>query len=103
LSAAAAPRLLFSPQEWKFGMIIQGAKIQADVVVTNREPVALTVTFLPTCTCLEVIPGAQSIPAGGRASFSMRYDSIDDRGLTIKGYRVGTDLTGAPPLFYLLR
>ena len=84
-------------------MIVQGAKIQADVVVTNNEPVAVTVTFLPTCTCVEVTPGSQSIPAGGRASFSMRYDSIDDRGLTIKGYLVSTDLTAASPLYYLLR
>ena len=84
-------------------MIVQGAKIQADVVVTNNEPVAVTVTFLPTCTCVEVTPGSQSIPAGGRASFSMRYDSIDDRGLTIKGYLVSTDLTAALPLHYLLR
>jgi cytochrome c biogenesis protein CcdA len=103
LPAAPAPRLGFSPEEWKFGMIVQGAKIQADVLVTNREPVAVTVTFLPTCTCLEVIPGRQLIPAGGRATFSMRYDSIDDRGITIKGYLVTTDIAGAAPLHYLLR
>ena len=84
-------------------MIVQGAKIQADVLVTNNEGGPVTVTFLPTCTCLTVTPGAQSIPAGGRGSFSLRYDSIDDRGITIKGYLVTTDIAGAAPLHYLLR
>jgi hypothetical protein len=103
LTAAPAPRLLFSPPEWKFGMIVQGTKIQADVAVTNGEPVAVTVTFLPTCTCVEVTPASQSIPAGGRAVFSLRYDSVDDQGLTTRGYRVKTDLAGAPPLYFLVR
>ena len=84
-------------------MIVQGAKIQSEVQVTNGEPVAVTVTFLPTCTCLEVTPGSQSIPAGRRASFAMSYDSTDDRGITIKGYLVSTDLAGAQPLHYLVR
>ena len=29
LPAAPSPRLVFSPEEWKFGMIIQGATIRA--------------------------------------------------------------------------
>ena len=103
LPAAPLPRLVFSPGEWKFGMIIQGAKIQADVQVTNNESVAVTVTFLPACTCSTVIPASRSIPAAGRASFSMQYDSVDDRGITIKGYLVTTDLPGAAPMHYLLR
>ena len=103
LSAAPAPRLAFAPEEWKFGMIIQGATITGDVLVTNNEPVAVTVTFVPTCTCVTVTPGSRSIPAGGRAAFSIRYDSIDDRGITTKGYLVTTDLPGAVPLHYLLQ
>ena len=71
--------------------------------MTNHETVAVTVTFVPTCTCVTVTPGSQSIPAGGRASFSMRYDSTDDRGITIKGYLVTTDLPGAASLHYFLR
>jgi cytochrome c biogenesis protein CcdA len=100
---SAAPRLQFAPPEWKFGMILQGTVIQQDLEVTNGEPVAVTVTLVPTCTCNTVTPGFQVIPAGARAVFHLRYDSADDRGITIRSFLVTTDLPAAPPLHYWLR
>jgi cytochrome c biogenesis protein CcdA len=104
LCAQAAPALTFSPPEWKFGMIIQGARIQGAVTVTNHEKRPLMVSFIPTCTCVTVTPASQGIPAGGEAVFQMSYDSSDDVGITVKGYLVRSDPpTGTKPLHYLLR
>ena len=52
LAAAPAPRLAFTPPEWKFGSILQGQAAEAEVTVTSREKVPLRVTFVPTCSCL---------------------------------------------------
>jgi cytochrome c biogenesis protein CcdA len=102
--AQAAPALTFSPPEWKFGMIRQGDRIQGTVSVGNHTDRPLTVSFIPTCTCLTVSPSAQEVPAGGRAVFTMDYDSVDDVGITIKGYLVRSDPpAGAEPVHYLLR
>jgi len=103
LPAAPAPRLVFSPVEWKFGMIAQGSVIEREVTVTNLESVTVTATLLPTCSCNQVVPGSQTIPAGSRAAFSMRYDSTDDRGITTKSFLVKTDLPGAPAFHYWIR
>jgi len=100
---SAAPRLQFSPPDWKFGMILQGAVIQQDLQVTNREPVAVTVTLVPTCSCNTATPDSQTIPAGARAVFHLRYDSVDDRGITTKSFLVRTDLPGSPSLYYFIR
>jgi len=101
--AAPAPRLVFSPAEWKFGMIAQGTVIEQELTVTNLEQVAVTVTLLPTCSCNQVVPGSRRIPAGARADFLMRYDSIDDRGITTKSFLVTTDVPGAPPFHYWIQ
>ena len=69
LAAAPAPRLVFSPAEWKFGMIIQGAVIEQELTVTNLEPSAVTVTLVPTCSCNQVVPGSQTIPGGSSRLF----------------------------------
>jgi cytochrome c biogenesis protein CcdA len=103
LTAAPAPRLVFSPSEWKFGMIIQGSVIEKELIVTNLEQVSVTVTLLPTCSCNQVIPGTQAIGAGSQAVFLMRYDSIDDRGVTTKSFLVKTDMPGASPFYYWIR
>jgi cytochrome c biogenesis protein CcdA len=103
LTAAPAPRLVFSPSEWKFGMIVQGSVIEKELTVTNLEQVSVTVTLLPTCSCNQVIPGTQAIGAGSRAVFLMRYDSIDDRGVTTKSFLVKTDMPGASPFYYWIR
>jgi cytochrome c biogenesis protein CcdA len=84
-------------------MILQGARIRGSVSVSNTGPRAMTVSFIPTCTCLTVTPGSQSIPAGGDAVFLMEYDSKDDVGKTIQGFLVRTDEPGAPPSRYLVR
>ena len=103
LSAAGAPALVFSPAEWKFGMILQGAKLETAVTVANHENRTVTVTFVPTCTCLGVTPAAQRIPAGGGGVFVLSYDSSDDTGNTTRGYIVRSDLPGAKPQYFLLR
>src|SRR5208282_6675733 len=102
-AAAPAPRLVFSPAEWKFGMIAQGSVIETQVTVTNLEPVTVTVTLFPTCSCNRVIPGSQTIPSGSHAGFSVRYDSTDDVGITTKSLLARTDLPGAPVSYYLIR
>jgi len=99
----AAPRLQFSPPEWKFGMILQGTTIQQDLTVTSQEPVTVTVTLVPTCSCSSVTPASQTIAPGSRAVFHLRYDSTDDRGITTKSFLVRTDLPGSQPLYYLIR
>ena len=103
LSAAGAPALVLSPAEWKFGMILQGAKLQSAVTVSNHENVTVTVTFVPTCTCLGVSPAAQRIPSRGEGVFVLSYDSSDDTGNTTRGYIVRSDLPGAKPQYFLLR
>ena len=102
-SPGITPAVSFSPPEWKFGMILQGATIQAAVTATNHESRTLSLTFVPTCTCLTVTPAVQRIPPGGEAIFVMRYDSSDDVGITTRGYIVHSDLRDSQPLYYLVR
>jgi hypothetical protein len=84
-------------------MIAQGTVVEQELTVTNREPVTLVVSLLPTCSCNQVIPGSRTIPAGSSAVFLMRYDSIDDRGVTTKSFLVKTDLPGASTSYYWIR
>ncbi len=84
-------------------MILQGAVIEREVEVTNREPVAVTLTLFPTCSCNRVVPGSQTIPSGSQVSFSVRYDSTDDRGITTKSLLVKTDIPGAPVSVFWIR
>jgi hypothetical protein len=103
LPGADKPRLSFSPEIWNFGMILQGAKISLEIGVTNDEPAALAVTFVPTCYCLTVEPSVRKIPPGGTGRFLLHYDSVDDEGVTRKDFVVQTDLPQAKPLTYTLR
>jgi cytochrome c biogenesis protein CcdA len=84
-------------------MIAQGSVIEREVTVTNFEPVTVTVTLFPTCSCNRVIPGYQTIRSGSHAGFSVRYDSTDDVGITTKSLLVKTDLPGASVSYYLIR
>jgi cytochrome c biogenesis protein CcdA len=102
-SLHAAPRLEFSPPEWKLGMILQGTVASEDLLVTNEEPVSLGVTLVPTCDCNTATPATQRIPSGGQAVFHLRYDSANDRGITTKSFLVRTDLPGAQPMYYFIR
>ncbi|MGO9310474.1 MAG: hypothetical protein ACLQDL_15815 [Spirochaetia bacterium] len=103
LAAAPGPRLVFSPPEWKFGMILQGAVVEREIRVTNLEPVAVTLSLFPTCSCNRVVPGTQTIPAGSSAAFRLRYDSSDDRGITTKSMLVKTDFPGAAVSVFWIR
>ena len=80
----------------------QGEKIQLAVAVTNAEAQALSVTFVPTCDCLTVDNGTQSIPPGGNAAFILHYNSVDDTGNIRRGFLVTTDLPGAKPISYMI-
>jgi cytochrome c biogenesis protein CcdA len=103
LAAASGPTLVFSPPEWSFGMILQGEKVHLAVKVTSSADVPVTVTFVPTCTCLTVQPSAQWIAPGGTETFDLSYDSIDDTGITTRGFIVHTGQKGAPALYYTMR
>jgi hypothetical protein len=103
LPGADKPRLTFSPEVWNFGMILQGTKVSLEISVTNEEPAALTVTLVPTCYCLSVEPSVRKIPPGGTQRFLLRYDSVDDVGVTRKDFVVQTDLPSAKSLTYPLR
>ncbi|HEY9595367.1 MAG TPA: DUF1573 domain-containing protein, partial [Spirochaetia bacterium] len=100
---AAEPRLVFTPPLWNFGMIARGDVITLTVTVENDETTPLSVSFVPTCTCLSVTPASRSIPAHGRATFDLRYDSADDVGITNRGFIVRTDLPGSSSPYYLMR
>ena len=102
LAAPAAPRIVFDPAAWDYGMIMQGTVAKATVTVTNSEPAPVTVTFVPTCTCLQVAPASLLIPPGSRGAFSLTFDSRDDVGKTTRGYIVRTDNKGAADLYYSL-
>ena len=102
-SLGAAARLELSPPEWKLGMILQGAVVHQDLVVTNLEPVALTVTLVPTCDCNAVTPTSQRIEPQARAVFHLSYDPGFDRGIVTKSFIIRTDLPGDPTRYFWIR
>jgi cytochrome c biogenesis protein CcdA len=102
LSGAERPALAFSPPQWNFGMIVRGARVQHAVVVRNRGAVPVTVTFIPTCTCLTAAPSVRALPPGVEGTFLLSYDSADDTGNTRKDFIVRSDPPAAQTLFYTL-
>jgi cytochrome c biogenesis protein CcdA len=84
-------------------MISQGEKISLTVTVENRETATVSVSFVPTCTCLTVEPAARVIAPAGTAAFTLHFDSSDDVGITERGFIVRTDIPGAKAPYYLLR
>ena len=101
-TVAAAPRLRFTPAEWKFAMIVQGTVIGLDLAVENLDSTPVTVTLIPTCSCNSVDPPVRPLAAGTNAVFHLRYDSTDDRGITTKSFLVRTD-PPSPPLYFFIR
>jgi cytochrome c biogenesis protein CcdA len=102
LFGAEKPALAFAPPQWKFGMVAQGAKVEQAVVVRNPGSLPVTVTFVPTCTCLISEPSSQVLPARAEGTFLLSYDSSDDTGLTRKDFIVRTDPPGPGMLVYTL-
>jgi cytochrome c biogenesis protein CcdA len=102
LFGAEKSTLVFSPPQWKFGMIAQGARVQQAVVVRNPGSLPVTVTLVPTCTCLTSEPSARVLAARGEGTFVLRYDSSDDTGVTRKDFIVQTDPPGPDVLVYTL-
>jgi cytochrome c biogenesis protein CcdA len=100
-SLSSAPVEL-SPPEWKYGMIEQGDVARTRVVARNLGKAPLSLTFIPTCTCLTVTPASARLEGGASAAFDLSFDSKDDYGITQRGYIVKTDAAGAKPLYYLL-
>jgi cytochrome c biogenesis protein CcdA len=103
LSAAGAPALAIEPAEWRFGMIRQGAVIRLEVTVANRGDGPVAVGFAPTCSCLSAEPERLTVPAGGSAAFTLRYDSADDTGITTRGFLVRTEPAGGKARYFLLK
>jgi cytochrome c biogenesis protein CcdA len=102
LPALDAPRIVIDPPRWDYGSVVQGAVTETTVTVANQGATAVTVTFVPTCTCLEAVPTSRTIDAGGRASFTLRFNTVDDIGITTRGFIVRVDPAGTAPLYYTL-
>ena len=103
LAFAQSPTdLLFSPPQWDYGSLAQGEHASLTLTVANPAPTPVTVTFIPTCSCLTVDPATRVIAASGRATFSLTYDSTDDTGITWRGYIVRSTAPGAKDGQYLL-
>jgi cytochrome c biogenesis protein CcdA len=100
--AAASPSLSFSPPEWSFGAIRQGERVQLSVTVANNGRDSVTVSFVPTCSCITAEPAEQAIAPAASAIFTLRYDSSDDTGNVKRGFVVRTEPSGEKPLYYLL-
>ena len=94
--------LAFSPESWKFGMIVQGEKITKTVTVTNLSESAIKVAFEPTCDCMSVNTPERVVPPGASADFSISYDSSDDVGVMRKDFLVRTDPPFAPAYYSIL-
>ena len=83
-------------------MIARGAHISQDVMVRNAGTAAVTVTFVPTCTCLASEPSTRTLAAGAGGAFRLSYDSSDDTGNTRKDFIVRTDPPAPGMLVYTL-
>ena len=101
--SAGSPTVVFSPPEWKFGMIMKGEKIQTAVTVKNTGQDDVTIGLLPTCTCLTVTPAERTLRPGGEGTFLIAYDSTDDTGITRKDFIVQTRQPGVAPPYYTIR
>ncbi len=100
--SAGNPTVIFSPEVWKFGTVIRGETIQTAVTVKNTGETDVTISLLPTCTCLTVAPAERSIKAGGQGTFLVSYDSSDDTGITRKDFIVRTSPPAVAPPYYTL-
>jgi cytochrome c biogenesis protein CcdA len=98
----ANPSLIFSPPQWKFGMITRGERIQAIVTARNTGDAEVAVSLLPTCTCNTASPSRRVIRPGGEGTFVITYDSSDDTGITRKDFIVRTAPSGAAPQYYTM-
>ena len=101
--AESAPAVEFSPPVWKYGMIEQGDIARTRVEARNRTDGRLRVSVVSTCDCLRVSPSFRLLAPGEAGSFDLAFDSSDYSGITTRGYIVNTDISGAKPLYYLLR
>lgn len=95
--------LSLSPSSHDFGMIMQGDIVETALVATNGSGRAVTVTLVPLCDCLSSSPASAVAPAGGSASFTLRYDSRDDTGITRKNFLVTSDDPVLPKAYVELR
>jgi hypothetical protein len=100
--SAAGPSVVFSPTEWKFGMIQRGEKIQTVVKAKNTTEAQVTVSLLPTCTCNTASPAELVLPPGSEGNFVITYDSSDDTGITRKDFIVQTKPPGVTPRYYTI-
>ena len=79
------PLVQVEPPDWNFGTVEAGsAVLEQELVVRSRATQAATVSLISTCECLTVEPDSRELPAGGSASFRLRYDPREDRGAVEK-------------------
>jgi cytochrome c biogenesis protein CcdA len=100
--SGADPVVVFSPAQWKFGMIQKGEKIQTVVTAKNQGSAEVMISLLPTCTCNTASPAERVIQPGGEGTFVITYDSSDDIGITRKDFIVRSNPPGAAPRYYTM-
>lgn len=100
--AFAQSGIVFSPSEWKYGVIGQDEIVAIDVVARNGGEAKVKLSLVPTCTCLKVSPAERSLAPGESAAFSLRFDPKDDEGKTNRFFLVKTDPPEPKPSFFIL-
>jgi cytochrome c biogenesis protein CcdA len=84
-------------------MVSKGETTHTTISAKNRSSGAISLSLVPTCSCLSVKPASINIAAGASASFDISYDSADDEGKVFRFFVVKTDLSGAKPAYLSLR
>jgi cytochrome c biogenesis protein CcdA len=98
------PLVRVAPPEWNFGSIEAGqAALKQELTLFSRADRGATVTLTSTCDCLSVEPSSQELPAGGSATFRLRYDPREDQGAVEKYLILRTSLPELPKALYLVR
>jgi cytochrome c biogenesis protein CcdA len=98
------PLVLVDPPEWNFGAVEAGAAaLERELVLRSRAEQPASVSLASTCDCLSVEPASRELPAGGVATFRLRYDPRDDRGAVEKYLILRTSLPELPKALYLVR
>jgi cytochrome c biogenesis protein CcdA len=84
-------------------MISKGETIRTTLSAKNRSSGTISLSLVPTCSCLSVKPASVSLASGATASFDLSFDSADDEGKVFRFFIVKTDLAGEKPAYFSLR
>ena len=86
--------LIFTPNQWNFGVIPDSEPIHLLVTVRNGGPDALQVSFITTCDCLFAPPGQVEIAPQREQVFRLIFDPAGYEGLIEKDYIVRSTAPG---------